>query len=59
VVFAGGKPVFIETEETDFVLTADQVQQAITPRTKLLILNSPSNPSGACSRRQRFVAFLS
>jgi aspartate aminotransferase len=46
VTFAGGTPVFIETEETDFVLTPDQVQQAITPRTKLLILNSPSNPSG-------------
>ncbi|HET9713395.1 MAG TPA: pyridoxal phosphate-dependent aminotransferase [Pyrinomonadaceae bacterium] len=46
VVFAGGKPVFIETEETDFVLTVEQVEQAITPRTKLLILNSPSNPSG-------------
>src|SRR6266576_5195064 len=46
VVFAGGKPVFIETEETDFVLTADQVEHAITPKTKLLILNSPSNPSG-------------
>ena len=46
VVFAGAKPVFIETEETDFLLTAEQVQQAITPRTKLLILNSPSNPSG-------------
>jgi len=45
-VFAGGKPVFIETEETDFVLTIDQVERAITPRTKLLILNSPSNPSG-------------
>ena len=46
VVFAGGKPVFIETEETDFVLTLAQVEQAITPRTKLIILNSPSNPSG-------------
>jgi len=46
VVFAGGKPVFIETEDTGFVLTVDQVERAITPRTKLLILNSPSNPSG-------------
>ncbi len=46
VVFAGGKPVFIETEETDFVLNIDQVERAITPQTKLLILNSPSNPSG-------------
>ena len=46
VVFAGGIPVFIETEETDFLLTAEQVEAAITPKTKLLILNSPSNPSG-------------
>ncbi|HKP82138.1 MAG TPA: pyridoxal phosphate-dependent aminotransferase [Pyrinomonadaceae bacterium] len=45
-IFAGAKPVFIETEETDFVLTVNQVERAITPRTKLLILNSPSNPSG-------------
>jgi len=46
VVFAGAKPVFIETEETGFVLSAEQVERAITPRTKLLILNSPCNPSG-------------
>lgn len=46
VVFAGGTPVFIETEATDFLLTAEQVEQAITPKTKLIILNSPSNPSG-------------
>jgi aspartate aminotransferase len=46
VVFAGGTPVFIETEETDFVLNVEQVERAVTPRTKLIILNSPSNPSG-------------
>ncbi|HVF87153.1 MAG TPA: pyridoxal phosphate-dependent aminotransferase [Pyrinomonadaceae bacterium] len=46
VNFAGATPVYIETEETDFVLTAEQVERAITPRTKLLIINSPSNPSG-------------
>ncbi len=46
VVFAGGIPVFIETEDTGFLLNADQIEQAITPRTKLIILNSPSNPSG-------------
>ena len=45
-VFAHAKPVFIETEETGFVLTVDQVERAITRKTKLLILNSPSNPSG-------------
>ena len=46
VVFAGGTPVYIETEDTGFVLSAEQVKAALTPRTKLIILNSPSNPSG-------------
>jgi aspartate aminotransferase len=46
VTFAGATARFIETEETGFVLTAEQVERAITSRTKLLIINSPSNPSG-------------
>ncbi|MGH9930175.1 MAG: pyridoxal phosphate-dependent aminotransferase [Pyrinomonadaceae bacterium] len=46
VIFAGGVPVFVETEETGFVLSAVQVARAITARTKLIILNSPCNPSG-------------
>lgn len=46
VVFARATPVYIETEETNFQLTAEQVASAITPRTKAIILNSPSNPSG-------------
>lgn len=46
VIFAGGVPAFIETEETGFVLSAEQVERSLTPRTKLIILNSPCNPSG-------------
>jgi aspartate aminotransferase len=46
VVFARGVPRYIETENTGFVLSAEQVERAITPRTKLIILNSPCNPSG-------------
>lgn len=46
VNFARATPVFIETEESDFMLTADAVRRYITPKTKLIILNSPSNPSG-------------
>jgi len=45
-IFAGAKPIFIETEDTGFVLSSEAVERAITPRTKLLILNSPCNPSG-------------
>jgi aspartate aminotransferase len=46
VVFAGGTPVFIDTEANGFVLRAEMIERAITPRTKAVILNSPSNPSG-------------
>lgn len=46
VIFAGATPVFIDTEQNGFVLTAEMVEQAITPKTKAVILNSPSNPSG-------------
>ena len=46
VTFSGATPVFIDTEETDFILSAEQVKNAITDKTKLLIINSPSNPSG-------------
>ncbi|HEX7297291.1 MAG TPA: aminotransferase class I/II-fold pyridoxal phosphate-dependent enzyme, partial [Pyrinomonadaceae bacterium] len=45
-VFAGATPVFIDTEETDFLLTPEQFERAITPKTRMAILNSPSNPSG-------------
>jgi aspartate aminotransferase len=44
--FLRANPVYIDTESTEFVLTADMVRQAITPKSKLLIINSPSNPSG-------------
>ncbi len=46
VTFCSANSVFIETEQTQFILTADQVAAAITDKTKLLIINSPSNPSG-------------
>ena len=48
VQYSGGKPVFVETDESqNFRLTAEMVERAVTPKTKLIILNSPSNPSGA------------
>ncbi len=47
VKLAGATPVFIETTDaTEFKVTPDQLRAAITPRTRLLILNSPSNPTG-------------
>jgi len=46
VNFAEGQNVLIDTEATDFHLTADLVKAAITPKSKLIIINSPSNPTG-------------
>jgi aspartate aminotransferase len=48
VLLAGGKPVIVQCPaENDFKLDAADLEAAITPKTKWLILNSPSNPSGA------------
>ena len=48
VRYAGGNCVFLQADEAQgFRVTADMVASRITPRTKLIILNSPSNPSGA------------
>ena len=45
---AGGEPVFIQaTFEQDFKITPEQLEAAITPKTKMLILCSPSNPTGS------------
>src|SRR5437588_1879799 len=48
IEYAGGKCVYVDCDESkDFALTAEIMERAITPRTKAIILNSPSNPSGA------------
>lgn len=48
VKLAGGTPVIVRTAfDNDFKMTADQLEKAITPKTKMLILCSPSNPTGS------------
>jgi len=48
VNYAGGKCVFVDTDENEgFRLTASMVERALSPKTRMIILNSPSNPSGA------------
>ncbi|MGD0647686.1 MAG: pyridoxal phosphate-dependent aminotransferase [Acidobacteriaceae bacterium] len=48
IEFAGGTPVFLETDEAqNFRVTVESVEAAITDKTKAIILNTPSNPSGA------------
>src|SRR6202522_792419 len=48
IQYAGGVPVFVEShEDEDFRITAKMIEAAITPKTKAIILNSPSNPAGS------------
>jgi aspartate aminotransferase len=53
VRLAGGQPVVVHTSaDADFVPTYDQLREAVSPRTKAIILNTPSNPSGAVLPRE-------
>jgi aspartate aminotransferase len=56
VKYAGGRPIFVSTEAADgFCLRAAAVEEAIGPRSKLLIVNSPNNPTGAVVPPEEFV----
>ena len=52
--FLGAKPVVIDTEPTDFLLTPRAVSDAVGPRTRLLIINSPNNPTGRIIPPEQF-----
>lgn len=55
VNYAGGKCVFVDTSEANgFALTAAMVEPSLNARTKMLIVNSPCNPSGALVEREEF-----
>jgi aspartate aminotransferase len=53
VKYSSGVPVIIETDEiNNFKITAEQLKEAITPKTKILVLTSPSNPTGSIYSRE-------
>lgn len=57
VKLAGGTPVIVSaTAQTDYKITPEQLKAAITPKTKLLVLNSPSNPTGMVYTRAELEA---
>jgi aspartate aminotransferase len=57
VKYSGGTPVIIETDdETAFKMTPDQLEAAITPKTKMLVLTSPSNPTGSVYTKEEIEA---
>ena len=57
VLLAGGTPVYVETGiEQGFKMTPEQLEKAITPKTRMLILCSPSNPTGAVYSKEELKA---
>lgn len=59
VRLAGGEPVFVQTkEENGWKMTPDEFQDAMTPRTKMVIINSPGNPTGAVYTREELEALV-
>ena len=59
VRLAGASPVFVQTKEANgWKMTADELQDAMTPRTKLVIVNSPGNPTGAVYTRAELQAIV-
>jgi aspartate aminotransferase len=57
VKFSDGVPVFIDTDDsTDFKITPEQLKAAITPKTKVLLLNTPSNPTGSVYSKEELIA---
>ncbi len=57
IELAGGKPVYIQTKiENDFKPTAQQIKDAITPKTKMLIYSSPCNPTGSMFSKEELKA---
>ncbi len=46
IELAGGKPVFVSLEAPDYALSFDKIAAAITPKTHLLMINTPHNPTG-------------
>ena len=59
VRLAGAEPVFVQTsEENGWKMTAEEFENAMTPRTKMVIINSPGNPTGAVYTREELQALL-
>lgn len=57
VRIAGGKPVLVETKEsTGWKMTPEQFEDAMTPATKMVIINSPGNPTGAVYTKEELLA---
>ena len=56
VMMSGGKPVFVNSNKEDFALTTDLLEEAITAKTRMMIINTPCNPTGEVYSRESLEA---
>lgn len=60
IIFAGGTPVVVEAKlENGFQITAAEIEQVVTPRTKAILIGYPNNPTGAVMSRERLTEIAS
>lgn len=52
ILLAGATPVFVDTKEDDYRLTCKAVERALSPRTKMIVINTPNNPTGTVYQRE-------
>ena len=52
ITLAGATPIYLDTTKTDFIPDPTQLEQLITPKTKAIVFNYPSNPTGVTIPRQ-------
>ena len=56
VLYSGGKPIFVDTDEkSGFKITPAQLKNAITAKTKVLLMNTPSNPTGSIYSKEELI----
>ncbi|MFJ2682151.1 pyridoxal phosphate-dependent aminotransferase [Pseudomonas sp. NPDC087342] len=55
ILLAGGIPVLVDTRADDYRLTCKAVERALTPRTKMIVINTPNNPTGTVYQREQLL----
>ena len=59
ITLAGGKAITVDTSDTDFIITKEQLRKSITPKTKAILISYPSNPTGAMITQEQMKDIIS
>lgn len=53
ILLAGATPIFVDTKADDYRLTCKAIENALTPRTRMIVINTPNNPTGTVYQREQ------